>query len=623
MTLPFRIWPSAALTLYRTFGGRGASLRAAHEARRFSGRFRAMPRHPSVDRREGTNSASIIFAVDSQRLADATNDIVAIDRAERVVAGYHQAYRWDWRTLPDRPDEWLVHPLTDGRVSADDPWWRTSHLDPSAGDIKELWEPARFGWAYDLVRGYLLTGDDRFAQMFYRRLANWSESSPSFYGPHWSCGQETTIRAVAILYAEANLASAPSTSPEHKALLRAILSASGERVRDAIGYAISQRNNHAISEAAGLVILGAHFRGEHPEADEWVRTGHRLLERLVLEQFATDGWYIQHSFNYLRLALHQLVLAERALRLLGRSLSSGAVARIRAASDLILATIEPATGIVPNHGANDGALVHPVTLAKYRDYRPVLTAVCAMWRIPLPADVVPDQEVLAWLGLDRPPVGEPLKDGVQTGPSGWAAIRSGSTSVFLRAGSYSSRPGHLDPLHLDVRIGGREVVVDPGTFAYNASPPWRNGLAGAAVHNGPVVDGREPGIRGPRFLWYLWPESRVVSTTAVESGYEVVAEVPDVNQRRVSVQDGVVVVEDRVFKADAREAIVCWLLHPDAQPEQVTVPGSELVEAKEGDVTGWFSPAYGVRIPSRSIRVRWERPSRTVVRTVITGSENG
>src|SRR5690606_24124076 len=129
-----------------------------------------------------------------------------------------------------------------------------------------------------------------------------------------------------------------------------------------------------------------------------------------------------------------------------------------------------------NHGPNDGAFVWPTTMGAYRDFRPVVTAVAALWPMPLPDDVPPDAERLAWMGLPAPPSAPRRADRVAQGASGWATARVGETVVFLRAGQYTSRPGHIDPLHLDVRIAGRPVVVDPGTYAYNAPSPWNNGL---------------------------------------------------------------------------------------------------------------------------------------------------
>ena len=283
------------------------------------------------------------FRVAADRLLESTDYSAAIGRGDRVIGGGHQAFRWEWRALPQSPDEWLIHPATGRRQSADLPWWRVVHLAAGAGDIKDLWEPARFAWAYDLVRAWLLTGDDQYAAFFHSRLRDFVASSPPFRGPHWSCGQETSIRAAALLYAEANLADAPSSTSDAMSRLVAVLAASGERVADAIGYAVSQRNNHGLSEAVGLVLLGSRLEGRHPEAGEWLERGHRLVDRLVCEQFAVDGWYIQHSFTYHRLALDQLVLAERVLRSTGRRLSPAARARLRAACSLLLAVLDSKT----------------------------------------------------------------------------------------------------------------------------------------------------------------------------------------------------------------------------------------------------------------------------------------
>lgn len=557
----------------------------------------------------------MLFRADAAEVKAGTDEQRARERALNVADGNHQAFRNRLVSLPFSPSEWPSNPRTAAAADASVPWWKVSHLDPSFGDIKLAWEPARFAWAYDLVRGYLLTGDDRYPAAFHHHFSNWRQSSPPFRGLHWSCGQETAIRAVALLYAEANFADAPSSDDRAMAAIAETLAASGERIYDAIGYAISQRNNHGISEAAGLIALGVRFRGLHPEAGRWLDRGRAEIERLILEQFEPDGWYIQHSFNYLRVALDQCVIAERALRTVGLGLSRPAMGRLRAATDLLLAVMDPQTGLVPNHGANDGALVHPITTRDFRDYRPVVTAVSALWKHPLPAEVEPDREVLAWLSAAPPPVATNRTDGVLSGPSGWASARVGQTSVFLRAGSYRSRPGHLDPLQLDIRFGGREVVVDPGTYSYNAPPPWRNGLATARVHNGPMVDGQEPGVRGPRFLWYIWPSARLLSTSF--DGREAVlqAEIPGVVHRTVSVRDGEVEVVDRVLKAGASQATVCWTLHPDVSPDVLEAEGARVAKGEPQEVIGWFSPHYDERISTASVCVAWSPAHTPELRT--------
>src|SRR5690606_12750686 len=96
------------------------------------------------------------------------------------------------------------------------------------------------------------------------------EACPPFGGVQWACGQETAIRAIALLWAEGAFIGAPSTSLERLRVLRTVLAWSGERIADAIGYALSQRNNHGISEAAGLIAIGARLRGADARADRWI-----------------------------------------------------------------------------------------------------------------------------------------------------------------------------------------------------------------------------------------------------------------------------------------------------------------------------------------------------------------
>lgn len=613
--IPFRALPRALSTIWRTFGLRGAAFRSVHEARRATGAFRAKPRH----RVAFSSPAKGAFHVDGALLASSMDKDEAIRRAEIVVGGQYYAYGWQLRDLPASSEEWSRNFRTGFTYPAANAWWTIAHLDPAAGDIKDVWEPARFGWAYDLVRGYATTRDERYVRAFAEQFTSWASAGAPFNGVHWSCGQETAIRAIALLYAEANLGGAEAFDRPLQERLIEILAASGERIADALHYAISQRNNHAISEAAGLVALGVRLSGVHPDAEKWLERGEAWINRLVQEQFAPDGWYVQHSFTYLRLALDQCVVAERSLRSVHRHLSPPAVARLQAATQLLLAVIDPPTGIVPNHGANDGALVHPIGMADYRDFRVAITAACSTFNVAMPADVSVSDEALAWLGAESPRRSPPISDGVTHGPSGWVAARAGGNFAFLRAARYDSRPSHLDPLHVDIRIGGQEVVVDPGSFAYQAPPPWRNSLVSAQFHNGPMLDDREPGVRGPRFLWYAWPSAAVSAASFTKGTARIEAADSRGVTRRVTISGDAVVVEDEVLPeaTNGSRLAVAWLLHPDADPGLVvSEPAGMIIQAVEGSPAGWFSPRYNQRLRSRTLRVEATLGPNTTIRSI-------
>jgi hypothetical protein len=60
---------------------------------------------------------------------------------------------------------------------------------------------------------------------------------------------------------------------------------------------------------------------------------------------------------------------------------------------------------------------------------------------------------------------------------------------------------------MDIWYQGVNVARDPGTYLYNAKPPWNNALSGAWCHNTLILDDQEPMITGGRFLWLDWSEA--------------------------------------------------------------------------------------------------------------------
>jgi heparinase II/III-like protein len=582
----------------RTYGARGLRRRLWHEVRRRLGWFSAAPQ-VMLPARAGV-------AVPRYRPSAAWGDVgvarreKSIERGERVVAGEYEAFGHAWRSIPQSAREWHTDPNT-GFTWPDAPWWTIYHL-PAGADVKDIWEPARFSWIYDLVRANAVAQDGKYTATFHEKVAAWLAANPPFRGVHWSCGQEVSIRALALLHGESAFAVLPGQAPGGNVIK--LLAYSGERIADAIGYGLSQRNNHGISEAAGLVHIGLRLAGAHPSARRWLEHGRHLLDEQIQDQFSDDGWYAQHSFTYMRVALEQALLAQRALRTAGSSLSRASLGKLASAVSAMIELVDAETGVLPNHGSNDGARIAPFSSAGYRDFRPVITLGALVLGLSLPADVPQDAEVLGWIG-GTVPAGAARPGNVVIRTGSWAMARVGEAVVFLRAGSYSHRPSHIDPLHLDIRFRAQEVVTDAGTYAYNAPAPWNNGLVSARVHNGPTIDDTEPAIRGPRFLWYSWPESRIVAAGYADGRATLVAEVPGRVRREVIVTPGAVEVIDRAIDPAASVMEVFWLLHPDLHAEYVVdAPAAQRVPSRDDDVRGWFSASYGKRVPAIGLRVR-------------------
>ena len=104
-------------------------------------------------------------------------------------------------------------------------------------------------------------------------------------------------------------------------------------------------------------------------------------------------------------------------------------------------------------------------------------------------------------GNNPPPdCGNPLDQLILGDSRDWAA---------LRAVQFRSRPAHADQLHVDIWHKGVNIALDPGTFRYNAPPPWENGLAGTSVHNTLTINGQDQMTRAGKFLWLDWAQAQV------------------------------------------------------------------------------------------------------------------
>lgn len=607
----------------RSYGVANLQRRGRYEVRRRLGWYQSAPRVPLVADQSPADSSP--FDVDLDAVASAIDREAAIARADRVAAGWHHAYGNEWRRLPMTPEEWSVHPLAGTRYPQA-PWWelrRYLGLDPAHGDVKDAWEPARFTWAFALVAGYAASRDERYAEAFWRGVESFIDGNPPFRTIQWSCGQETSIRALSCMWAERAFLPAAASTPARRARLQNLLAWSGERIADAIEYALSQRNNHGISEATGLVALGARLSSAHPDAGRWLREGAEWIERLVLDQFAEDGWYVQHSFTYLRMALDQLVVAQRTIEhSLGRGLSEPAVARLRSAVALLVELHDADSGDLPNHGANDGSMVLPISTRPYRDFRPSITAAAATFGVPLPRSFRASVEALAWLGSaelarrDDPPATR-----VVAGSSGWLSMRATRARVFARAGRYRSNPSHVDPAHVDVWIDGQPRAVDAGTYRYCATVPWGNGLSGIHVHNTLDIPSLPAAVKGFRFLWLQQPSARVAFACETPDG--AVCEL--VNEtwmrhgvrhlRRIVVGDaGVDVFDDvDIGRWPPLEVHVHWLVPRGAALPEISATSDgrlSVVEASPDSTEGWCAPHYAERLPAVSV---------TYVTTLTTG----
>jgi Heparinase II/III-like protein/Heparinase II/III N-terminus len=444
-----------------------------------------------------------------------------LGEADALLAGRFRFFRHREVDLGSPPD-WLRNPENGFVFNAARHWIDVPDFAPQQGDIKMVWEASRFASAWVLARAWAATGDGRYAEAFWQLFESWYAANPPNRGPNWKCGQEASLRLMAWTFAVYVLANAEATTGERLVRMLRAVAVHAERIESNIGYALSQNNNHGISEAMGLLTAGLAFP-ELRRSDAWAAKGRRLIERLVRRQVYADGSYVQHSFNYHRLMLHDClwaaVLAERS----GRPLAADVLDRLRR-SYRFLHQMSDASGCLPNYGANDGALVMVLDACDYRDYRPVIQLAARVLDGVRLLDDGPHDEPLLWFfgdaALDMPTEDAP-RSSVRAAEGGYTTIRREDSWAIIRAHAFGDRPSHADALHVDLWWRGRNLLRDSGTYHYYAEPRFEAFFEATRAHNTVEVDGLSQMDKASRFLWDRWLKARTIRDERTAAGVHV------------------------------------------------------------------------------------------------------
>lgn len=436
-----------------------------------------------------------------------------VGRAERLLCGkltYFSIHDFEVGAPPD----WFLNPFTGKRFGSPGAHWGDlPDFDPAFGDIKILWEPSRFGWATIIARAARVSGDRRYTEALAQWAGDWMRHNAPNTGPNWKCGQEASIRLVNVLLsfwiAQGRLSKANG--------LEDFIATHCRRIAWTTSYAIGQDNNHGTSEAAGLFLGGSwlerHASNPHlrRRGRRWARKGRRMLERRVTRLVHADGSFSQHSTTYHRVLLDTLSVAEAWRRAQGAlPFSPAFYRRAEAATRWLAAMVDPQTGDAPNLGANDGA--YPYDLGGgtgYRDFRPCVQLAAAFFCDAPALPAGPWDEPKVWLQAPEP-AGAPWQSAL--GPKvfeqgGYAVLRvggQGGARVMVRAPTADFRPTHADALHLDLWLGGINLLRDGGSYSYADEPEIGDALSDVRGHNTVQFDGRDQMPRLGRFLYGRW-----------------------------------------------------------------------------------------------------------------------
>lgn len=594
---------------HRTWGWRGLSRRAAYEAARRTGLV-ARAEQRWLRKLERT---TVCLGPHRPIIAPGTaTEYEARVPSKLVLYGSLQL---DW----EHASRWHTHPLTNLTFPLTH-WTALPEGDPASGDIKDLWELGRLSWLGPLYRAAALNeGDVALAERCWNHLESFIAQNPPYRGPQWMCGQESALRGITIAAMVSALRTSPASTPARLATAARLLAVSAGRVRPTLDYALSQRNNHAISEASFLWTTSVLVEGL-PEAEAVRAESSNALAEAVSDQWYSDGSYAQQSPTYQRLALHGLLWTLAVARASGASPPDGITEVVHRSVGFLSSLMETATGQMPNLGGNDGALLFDLAATTIGDFRPVLVHAAAATGAPSVSGTGAWDEEARWFGLTPTveqqttgSVGEGVHHHVHRGPRSHA---------ILKAGPLRHRPAHADQLQVDLWIEGQHVAFDPGSYRYTAPPPWSNALADEQVHNLLRVPGHPQATRRGRFLWTSWHEAIVAAKQRTGDVDATLAELivhRNVCLRRLLVRLGELHVV--VDHSSDPAALVRWNLPAGVRlglnPDITTIAGqgwhgrlSHSGTARVGlsdpdqPASGWASPTYATLVACTAVEVR-------------------
>ncbi len=376
------------------------------------------------------------------------------------------------------------------------------------GDVKFTWESARFSWAVNLAQAFLITGDETFSEKFWDLLEIFTINNPPYLGLNWVSAQECAVRIITSSFALSIFSGEPGFDETRRKMALEFLVLNARRIPLTLPYSRAQNNNHLLLEGAGLFTAGSILEG-YAESPRWKSLGWKIINSALKDQIGEDGEYCQHSMNYHRFMLQTALWVNTVMLKNGQQFPPGVQGKLRSATGWYARLIDRDSGKAPNLGSNDGAWLFQLGSVDFADHRPTAQAAyLAFFGEPfLPKGKY--DELAEWLVEPAARKGNRLQSFSDL--DSFYRIGFENDWAVIRTARYRNRPFQADQLHVDLWEGGQNILLDPGTYSYNAPPPWENSLASAIVHNTATIDGMDQMTRAGRFLWLDWAQAKLIT----------------------------------------------------------------------------------------------------------------
>jgi hypothetical protein len=503
---------------------------------------------------------------------------------------------------------WLTNPMTSYQYDIGTHWSKIADLSEKNGDIKYVWEKARFSYLYDLIR-YDYHFEEDQSKLVLSEIQSFIEKNPINQGPNYICSQEISLRILNWTFALYYYKDSKNlTENLFNSIMNAIYWQLQHVYRNINFSRIAVRNNHAITETL-MLYLSYQLFPFIPETKKWSKKGKKYFEEEIDYQIYKDGTFLQYSMNYHRVVVQLLTWAIRLSGLNKDRFKDTLYKKAKKSLEFLDACTDPISGNLPNYGANDGALFFKLTEDDYRNYRSQLDDL----RILIDKTAYHKSESAYWYGFSNINLSKPTKKDIyRFKEGGYYIIQDADVMTFIRCGAYKDRPGQSDNLHLDIWVKGINVLRDSGSYKYNTSKELINYFNGVEGHNTLSVAKSDQMLKGTRFIWYNWIKEAKAYLNKKENYYEFKGSIKafkdigkDITHSRTvkkQLSSNQWEITDKVVNKGKKIIRQYWHIHPDYVNEIQIVAkdknGNQLVPVIEEK---WYSSYYGVKEKSKRL----------------------
>lgn len=541
-----------------------------------------------------------------------------------------------------QPIDWALDPVRKLRFKEDFPYkeWDLFRDRPENADVKFPWELSRCQHFLTLAQAWRSSSEARFSQEILDQIRDFWTRNPAGVGVNWTCTMDVGIRAANWAIALDIINKCEDLQEEALWDAYEALFAHGSFIRANLENTYETTSNHYLSNVVGLHFVGAFFH-DLPAGKEWVKFAASSVEREMDVQVLPDGADFESSVPYHRLVIELFLASYRLSQHMGAPFSAHFAGRLSDMVDYLVGVLLP-NGEMPIFGdADDGRFMIATDYGAWnrKDPRHVLApASIALsrddWRLLSPPSGAWEAIWWGFDGTQFTPGDQPPPDNVRIYPDAGAAVsrRREAGRYLLVTNSIVGTKGfgnhkHNEQLSFEYHDEGAPLIVDPGSFVYTSDFDARNRFRSTASHNTIVVDDVEQNEFRPEWLFRMFEKANpehvtfeekngIVRYEGLHRGYERL-EKPLTHRRRFEheLATGALAIEDELLGEGPHDLLWSFHFHPGVAP---SLSAGAVMLATAGrrwrlawdDPTlaariddAWFSPSYGVRVPSKSLRL--------------------